>query len=193
MAVQTETLERALTPRTPGFTSASTTLAAEDLFSLCYQCGLCTGSCRTAYAMKYTPRQVMNLLQLGRADEAVASGSGLLCTACYSCTFRCPRGVPVTDMMAAVKRLNLAEGRGDARTRRFYRAFMGTVGRHGRLEEVEFLLRYFAPAPVSLLGQMSMGLTLLRKGKVTLRPQRMQGQKAISGMFRRAAQIEGRA
>ncbi|MDH4209732.1 MAG: heterodisulfide reductase subunit C, partial [Anaerolineae bacterium] len=34
-------------------------------FEFCYQCGLCTASCRTAYAMKYTPRQVMNLLQLG--------------------------------------------------------------------------------------------------------------------------------
>jgi len=161
-------------------------------FEYCYQCGLCTGSCRTAYAMKYTPRQVMNLLQLGRVDEAVASGSGLLCTACYSCTFRCPRGVAVTDTMAAVQRLNLARNHADSHIRRFYRAFMRTVERHGRFHEVEFLTRYYAPNPLLLRGNLRLGLSLLAKGKVALNPPKMKSQKAIAAMFRKAQEIEGR-
>jgi heterodisulfide reductase subunit C len=191
MGAQPNTIERAWTPHTLKHTPSTTDFVGND-FSLCYQCGLCTGSCRTAYAMKYTPRQVMNLLQLGRADEAVASGSGLLCTACYSCTFRCPRGVAVTDMMAAVQRLSLSQRHADPHIRRFYQAFMRTVERHGRFHEVEFLVRYYAPNPLRLREQVGVGLTLLRKGKITLKPPEMRSQKAIAAMFRKAAQIEGR-
>lgn len=161
-------------------------------FWYCYQCGLCTGSCRTAYAMKHTPRQVMNLLQLGRADEAVKSGSGLLCTACYSCMFRCPRGVAVTDMMTAVQRLSLAENHADPHIRRFYRAFMRTVERHGRFHEMEFLTRYFGANPLHLRGRFRLGLSLLTKGKLVLNPPKMKSRKAMAAMFRKAEQIEGR-
>ena len=161
-------------------------------FEFCYQCGLCTASCRTAFAMKYTPRQVMNLLQLGCADEAVASGSGLLCTACYSCTFRCPRGVAVTDMMAAIQRLNLRRKHADRDIRRFYLSFMRTVERHGRFHEVEFMTRYFAPNPLLLRAEFGVGLHLLTKGKISLKPTKVKNQKGIAAMFRKAEEIEGR-
>jgi heterodisulfide reductase subunit C2 len=191
MGAQPKTLEGAWTPQAPGHTPSSTDLVGNN-FSLCYQCGLCTGSCRTAYAMKYTPRQVMNLLQLGQVKEAVASGAGLLCTACYSCTFRCPRGVAVTDMMGVIQRLSLAEKHADSHIRRWYQAFMDTVERRGRFHETEFLVRYYAPNPLRLHEQVSVGLTLLRKGKIALRPPKMRSQKAIAAMFRKAAEIEGR-
>lgn len=160
-------------------------------FDYCYQCGLCTASCRTAFAMKFTPRQVMNLLQLGCEDEAAASGSGMLCTACYSCTFRCPRGVAVTDMMAAIQRLNLHRKHADGNIRRFYLSFMRTVERHGRFHEVEFLVRYFAPNPVLLREQIGLGLALLTKGKLDITPAGVRSPKAIAAMFRKAQEIEG--
>ena len=156
MGAQANTIDKAWTLHTPEHVLASRDLVGYD-FSLCYQCGLCTGSCRTAYAMKYTPRQIMNLLQLGREDEAVASGSGLLCTACFSCTFRCPRGVAITDLMGAIQRLSLAEKHADPHIRRFYRAFMRTVERHGRFHEAEFLVRYYAPNPLRLRDEIRCG------------------------------------
>ena len=161
-------------------------------FEFCYQCGLCTASCRTAYAMKYTPRQIMNLLQLGCENEAVASGSGLLCTACYSCTFRCPRGVAVTDVMAAIQRASLARNHADRDIRRFYRSFMRTVERHGRFHEAEFLARYFIPNPLLLTAEVGLGLKLLSKGKISLSPPTMKNRKVMAAMFRKAAEIEGR-
>jgi heterodisulfide reductase subunit C len=161
-------------------------------FEFCYQCGLCTASCRTAYAMKYTPRQIMNLLQLGRVDEAAASGSGLLCTTCYSCTFRCPRGVAVTDVMSAVQRLNLTKKHADGDIRRFYHSFMRTLERHGRFHEVEFLARYLIPNPLHATAEVGLGLRLLSKGKIVLNPPTMKNSKAVAAMFRKAEQIEGR-
>jgi heterodisulfide reductase subunit C len=161
-------------------------------FEFCYQCGLCTASCRTSYAMKYTPRQVMNLLQLGCADEAVAAGSGLLCTTCYSCTFRCPRGVAVTDVMTAIQRLSLAKGHADGDIRRFYRAFMRTLERHGRFTETEFLARYLIPNPRLAMADAGLGLRLFSKGKIVLNPPTMKNPKTIAAMFRKAEEMEGR-
>jgi len=191
MGAQVSTVEKPWTLQTPEHVLASRDLVGND-FSLCYQCGLCTGSCRTAYAMKYTPRQIMNLLQLGREDEAVASGSGLLCTACYSCMFRCPRGVAVTDLMGAIQRLSLHQKHADPHIQRFYRAFMRTVERHGRFHEAEFLVRYYAVNPLRLRSEFRLGLMLLTKGKVVLKAPKVKSQKGIAAMFRKAAEIEGR-
>jgi heterodisulfide reductase subunit C len=191
MGGQVTTLEKPWAPHTLERIPYLTDLVGND-FSLCYQCGLCTGSCRTAYAMKYTPRQIMNLLQLGCENEAVASGSGLLCTACYSCMFRCPRGVAVTDLMGAIQRLSLHQKHADPHIQRFYRAFMRTVQRHGRFHEAEFLVRYYAPNPLRLRSELRLGLMLLLKGKVTLKAPKVKSKKGIAAMFRKAAEIEGR-
>jgi len=51
----------------------------------CIQCGTCTASCPTAYAMDYTPRQLWRLVQLGLKNEVLSSNSFWLCTACYAC------------------------------------------------------------------------------------------------------------
>jgi heterodisulfide reductase subunit C len=191
MGAQTNTIDKAWTLQTPEHVLAARDLVGND-FSLCYQCGLCTGSCRTAYAMKYTPRQIMNLLQLGREDEAIAGGSGLLCTACFACTFRCPRGVAITDLMGAIQRLSLHQKHADRHIQRFYLAFMRTVQRHGRFHEAEFLVRYYAPNPLRLRDEIRLGLMLLMKGKITLKAPKVKSKKGIAAMFRKAAEIEGR-
>ena len=41
----------------------------------CIQCGTCTASCPTAYAMDYTPRQLWRLIQLGLKEEVLRSNS----------------------------------------------------------------------------------------------------------------------
>ena len=41
----------------------------------CIQCGTCTASCPTAYAMDYTPRQLWRLVQLGLKEEVLSSNS----------------------------------------------------------------------------------------------------------------------
>ncbi len=81
----------------------------EDLFS-CMQCGTCTSSCPTAYAMDYTPRQLWQMMRLGMAEEVVNSQTFWLCTACKSCQVRCPRGIPLTDTMILLKEYATRQG-----------------------------------------------------------------------------------
>ena len=73
------------------------------LIRRCIQCGTCSASCPTAYAMDYTPRQLWRLVNLGFVEEVLNSRTFWLCTVCKSCQVRCPRGIDITDAMVALK------------------------------------------------------------------------------------------
>lgn len=87
----------------------------EKLLS-CIQCGTCSASCPTAYAMDYTPRQLWQMVRLGMEKEVLASQTFWLCTTCKSCQVRCPRDIPIMDTMVALKEyafqkdINVPEG-----------------------------------------------------------------------------------
>jgi heterodisulfide reductase subunit C len=162
----------------------------DDLFRLCYQCGLCSGVCPTSYAMPYTPRQVAHMLQMGLEEEVLESKTHWLCTSCYSCTTQCPRAVPVTDIMASLKRVELARGKNGGKSQRFYRAFMDTIRRRGRLHEVEFVRRYIGADVAELRRQAGLGLALWSRGKVPLKAADVEDKKAIEAMFRKAEEME---
>ncbi|HEC34299.1 MAG TPA: (Fe-S)-binding protein [Chloroflexi bacterium] len=69
----------------------------------CIQCGTCSATCPTAYAMDYSPRQLWRMVQLGLRDEVLNSQTFWLCTTCKSCQVRCPRGIDLMDAMIALK------------------------------------------------------------------------------------------
>lgn len=74
-----------------------------ELIRRCIQCGTCSASCPTAYAMDYTPRHLWRLVNLGFVEEVLNSHTFWLCTVCKSCQVRCPRGIDITDAMVALK------------------------------------------------------------------------------------------
>jgi heterodisulfide reductase subunit D len=80
-----------------------------EVLRTCIQCGTCSASCPTAYAMDYTPRQLWKLIQLGLKDEVVNSRTFWLCTTCKACTVRCPRGIDLTQTMLMLKEYAVRE------------------------------------------------------------------------------------
>lgn len=65
----------------------------------CIQCGTCSASCPTAYAMDYTPRQIIAALRAGELDKVLRSNTPWLCASCYYCTVRCPAGIQFTEFL----------------------------------------------------------------------------------------------
>jgi heterodisulfide reductase subunit C len=135
----------------------------------CIQCGTCTGSCPNAAAMDLTPRHMWRLVILGRLEAVMASRTFILCSDCYTCTLRCPRGLPLTAAMERLK--GIAFARREARHRRsrlFYEQFIQTVRRHGRIHEMEFMTRYFTAmhSPAAPFRFAPLGIKLMRKGKL---------------------------
>ncbi|MCR4400858.1 MAG: 4Fe-4S dicluster domain-containing protein [Syntrophomonadaceae bacterium] len=159
--------------------------------TLCYQCGKCAAGCPVAFAMDYTPRQVLRLLQLGLVDTALHADSVWLCVTCETCSTRCPRGVDIASLMDAVRREALAQGIvTDRKVAAFNEVFLSHVRRYGRLHEVgltlEFNLKTRQP-----LKDAGLGLPMFSRGKVHLLPEVIRGQKQVQEIFERVKRMRG--
>lgn len=190
-------------PEMNDFSAVAPPSHAEDTLSTvwnkvraCMQCGTCTGSCVNAHAMDLTPRELWRMVQLGLKEEVFASKTFWLCSSCYYCTLRCPRGLPLTEAMAALKRLAAAEGiLKEKRSPRFYRSFMETVRRYGRVREMEMMARYFLAlrSPITPLTFTPLGVRLMAKGKVTPQMPSFSGQGKLDALYRKVKEVEARS
>ena len=75
----------------------------------CINCGTCTGGCpsgrRTAYRTRTAIRKALT------GDESVLKDIDIwLCSTCYYCYERCPRNIPVTDMIIKLRNIAVEEG-----------------------------------------------------------------------------------
>jgi heterodisulfide reductase subunit C len=147
--------------------------------------------------MDLTPRQLWRLVQLGEVDEIFESKTFYLCSACYYCTLRCPRGLPLTETMSALKRLAAAQGIARYRqSANFYRTFMDTVKRYGRVREMEFINRYFFSMkrnPFFPLGFMPVGMKLMKKGKIGIEIPKLLGEGRFDRLFEKVAELEAQS
>ena len=147
--------------------------------SYCFQCGVCTGSCPTASRMEHGPRRIMHMIHLAMADQVLRSRDIWLCVSCFTCSARCPQGVEVADVMSVLRNLAIARGTAKDEEAKVSRTFVNVVQRHGRMNEAELMIRYYASKPglsgiVGLLKQAGLGMTMLRKGKIAIRPERIE-------------------
>ncbi len=163
-----------------------------EMVSACIQCGTCTGSCPNEFAMDLTPRHLWRLALLEQYDEIFRSKTFLLCSACYTCTLRCPRGLPLTEAMSALKQMAARKDLEQYKTSvQFYKSFMESVRRYGRIHEMEFINHYFFTLknPVLPLKYAPLGVKLMRKGKLSF--QAPAGTKGgLEPIFKKVERME---
>jgi len=64
-------------------------------FLTCMQCGTCTGSCPSG---RYTSLNTRRIVLSARRNKDVYHDDDLwMCTTCYQCQERCPRGIKIVD------------------------------------------------------------------------------------------------
>lgn len=163
-----------------------------QMVQACIQCGTCSGSCPNEFAMDMTPRRLWRLVLMGREDRIFQSRTFTLCSACYCCTLRCPRGLPLTEAMSALKQVASRRGLHFYRqSTLFYQSFMESVRRHGRVREMEFMTLYFARLrhPAVPLRFAPLGLKLMRKGKVPLQLP-SSGRGKLAAIYKKAEEME---
>lgn len=161
----------------------------------CMQCGTCTGSCVNASEMDYTPRELWRMVQLGLKEEIFASRTFWLCSSCYYCTLRCPRGLKLTETMGALKRLAMAEGRlKEKKSTRFYHAFLDNVRRYGRVREMDMMTRYFISLknPITPMGFTPLGVKLMAKGKISAQMPNLFSAGKMDAIYRKVRELEGK-
>ena len=75
----------------------------------CINCGTCTGGCPSGRRTAYRTRSIIRRALIG--DMSVLQDIDMWeCTTCYYCYERCPRNIPVTDMIIKLRNIAVENG-----------------------------------------------------------------------------------
>jgi heterodisulfide reductase subunit C len=92
-------------PENRAFRDKVKELSGEKI-DLCFQCGACSSGCPMTQEMDYLPSKVIRMTQLG-LEEALDSKTIWVCTTCFNCEVRCPRGIDIANVMEALRTIVL--------------------------------------------------------------------------------------
>lgn len=160
---------------------------------MCIQCGTCGGSCPSAADMDHTPRGLFAMIRAGMRDEVMQSNTPWICVSCYSCVVRCPQDVHITDIMYTLKGMAIElEQCQDSTAPGFSQTFVDMVENHGRSFEFGLATRhYLKHFPLRMPGMASMGLGMLSKKRLSMKPKNISGIKQLNKILERAKKLEG--
>jgi heterodisulfide reductase subunit C len=72
----------------------------------CFSCRTCVSSCPvTQVDIRFNPLKIIRLALYGLKEQLFDSAIIWLCSSCYSCQERCPKGVKITDFMIDLKNM----------------------------------------------------------------------------------------
>ncbi|MGB8993498.1 MAG: 4Fe-4S dicluster domain-containing protein [Desulfobaccales bacterium] len=165
--------------------------------SACFQCKKCSGGCPLAFAMDLLPDQVIRLAILGQEEALLRCRTIWVCSACETCTTRCPNGIDIAGTMDWLKEEALKRGyASQPGVARFHQTFLETVRLGGgRLSEPLLLGLYQWRGGLTLekiksgalLNDLRLGWKLARRGRLVLKlPHRLKGAGDIKEIFARA-------
>ncbi len=142
----------------------------------CYQCATCSGSCPVIDEMEYGPRRILNMIQAGEEALVLSSRDMWFCVSCYSCASRCPREIPITELMATLREMAVEKGYATDLEAEFGRSFAETFKHYGRLFEPELMIRYYLRTfdIKGLLGMIPLALPMLLKDKLPFFPEKVK-------------------
>ena len=150
----------------------------------CYYCLRCSAGCPAAYAMDYTPAQILRLVQLGQKEALLHSSAIWLCIGCETCGTRCPNEIHAGAVIDALRQMAVAEGVPAAERSVFklHEAFLNSIRRFGRLHELSMLLEHKLTSR-DLLSNLDMGVEMMVKGKIHPLPKRIEGLEQVKDLF----------
>ena len=157
---------------------------------LCFQCQKCASGCPVAYAMDYTPPQLLRMILLGMDEEVLGAKTPWLCSSCETCTTRCPQGIDIARVMDGIRQVAIAEGRRSAvpRALAFYKTGVMNIRTFGRMYELgligmlKFKTREFTK-------DMRLGMKMFFKGKIKILPS-FKGSSEVRKIFSRVKEKE---
>ena len=160
----------------------------------CMQCGMCAISCATREIMDYSPRNLFNLIKLGKKEEVMNCNTMWMCTSCLTCLVRCPRGIPLVDVMHDFKMMAIQQGYTSYPQAAFYQAFWEEVKTRGRVFEGGIMARYALKRGLGeikkLFAMKDLGMDMLYHGRMPLMPPaKIKGLKDLQKIIDKAQSI----
>jgi heterodisulfide reductase subunit C len=164
--------------------------------NVCFQCRKCSAGCPLAFAMDLFPDQIIRLALLGQEDEVLSSRTIWVCSACETCTTRCPNGIDIAGVMDWLKgeAVRLGNAIAEENVASFHRFFLESLlAAGGRLPEARLMRRYTLynlkrqPDLGKIKENLSLGWKLWKRRRVRLvGPPALRGRGEIKELFRKA-------
>ncbi len=181
-----------------GFADEIAAIPGGERLRDCIQCGTCSACCPMSAYMDYTPRRLIAMTREGMKDEVLGSFSIWVCASCYACTAACPKQIPITDIMYALKRTAIREG---VHPKRFAvpvlaREFVKSVDKWGRNTESRLATKlYLKTRPTLLFEDYPLGERLRRRGRMGLKRHSISQRSQFRAMLQsvEAASCRGAA
>jgi len=142
---------------------------------MCMQCGVCAGSCPLGPHWQHPPQEIFMMIRAGKREEVLSSDAMWMCTSCYNCIVRCPRGLPITHIMHGLAhyatRLGLAPK--EQPTRKFAKIFWDNIIKTGRANELKiglslYFMNGFAEGIKNSLKGRAIGHAMMRTGRMNM-------------------------
>ncbi|MEW5953886.1 MAG: 4Fe-4S dicluster domain-containing protein [Bacillota bacterium] len=170
-------------------------LESGSYVKVCMQCGVCVVSCATRQDMDYTPRKLFQMIRAGKKEEVMKSNTMWMCTSCCTCKARCPRGIPIVDVMHDLKSMAIKQGYVSYPQAAFYQAFWQEVLGRGRVFEGGVTARFFLKRGLGdimkAFGMKDIGLSMLKHGRMPLVPPKtIKGMKDLRKIVEKAQELQ---
>jgi len=175
--------------RDPSFLEETMKTRAGENVLDCIQCGVCAGSCPVAWAMDYTPMQVMKLIHLGMKDMVFSSSTIWICAMCHTCATRCPRGIDIPQLMSTLKNIAIRENiQAKIEVKpKFHKSFAEIIKLRGRMHEPDLFMQITKKTDLkAMFNNALLGLMLFRKGKLKLRASEVKRKDQLLAIFNSA-------
>jgi len=187
--------------RSPTFMEeiVTNTPGSDPRLEMCIQCGTCGGSCPSGPDMDHSPRKLFAMIDAGMKEEVLSSNTPWYCVSCYYCMVRCPQEIHITDIMYTLKRMAIQEGlyreSSAASAPGFSETFIDYVDTYGRSFELGVATwHHLRHHPLKAVGMATgMGLEMLRKGRMDLTPNRIEGMDQLKSILNKAKELGGEA
>lgn len=160
--------------------------AAAQKILQCIQCGTCSASCPLGDRMEHAPREIFALIRDGEMRDVLTSNTPWFCVSCYQCMPRCPKEIPVTDIMYRLKQMAIAHGLAPKSHKMpdMYRVFRQDIRRNGRVTASNLMGRYGAKHPVDMMGKISLGMKLIKRQRLEIFPQKVKNPDQLACMLK---------
>lgn len=155
-----------------------------DNFRRCFHCQSCGSGCPVSQAMTYRPNGVIRLVQFGLKSEALECSDIWLCMGCNTCSTACPMAIDIAAVMSALREMAIEEGVRIAEPGifNFHQEVLNSIQKYGRTHKLEIMMRYKLRQR-DLFSDMDMGLKMLAKRKLDLRPSKIIDKTQIRKLF----------
>lgn len=168
---------------------------------MCMQCGVCSGSCPLGPHWEHPPQEIFMMIRANKREEVLTSSSMWMCTSCYNCMARCPRGLPITHIMHGLahyaKRIGIASK--EQPTAKFAQKFWNNLTNKGRVNELRlglalYFMNGFSEGVKTSLKMTGVGLGMLKTKRMNpleiLGGHGVKDKAGFQKMLQKAAELE---